>query len=522
MESKEVISAPLLVPDRLLVLEGLTLTFCAVASENAVFSLDVFGDRIPVGSIILGRLETLNHDLGTAFVDIGEDRPALLHLKDLPKSKKTIKSGDSLVLQVFRSKTEHKGARVTGKVEFKSPNMVFLPNDEGIHVSRKMSNALQQKLKTHFEHIVERDGIQGGVLLRTSAGQVEPELLEGELAASVAAHMRMSSECEYKIAPQVLEKPHWPDWMMEMLKDNSDIRMVMTNSKRVLEVLKEARRSLVKEGHSIDMVLEAMPCMPDYSGMTDWLMRLAEHRHPLECGGEIVIESTEAMTVVDVNGPVGKGAAVTARVNREAIASAFSWLQSTRTSGITILDLIGCETQKERDALFSYAKQVATCYEGLVVHDVTKLGLMEITTQNTGTDLFRMTGGRQFTDAIWLINYAAASMSPDARFGSDLSLMVPSSVFDWISTHRKNIEKIQKASQICEDLRILDHPKKDAVIRPQPSGAHKAVSHAGRRRSLWVVETPEREVFRTSAGKIESGEKKMLEITWESDNYIDA
>ncbi len=346
-----------------------------------------------VGNVYVGRIvKIINKNF--AFINIGDDKNAFLDLSDTKENlnvdfennkKLKVKQGDKIVVQVLRDKTTEKGALVTSQVNYKGENMVIYrmltPN---VAVSKKIEDEkVRKKLKTFGKKIMIDNF---AILFRTSAKEVNFDLLTDEYTALVDKALNLENIATMQKPPMVLDKGE--DKELEQIKRLINIDTeILTNNKDVFE---EIRTYLDVNKYSNELAYEDKPIIVyDIQKKID---KVFNKKIWLKSGGFLFIEQTEASVIIDVN--TGKNTktknrrALIVKTNTEAIIEIAKQIKLRNLSGIIIVDLIDCKTEDDLETVKKVARDTFKSERVSVnVVGITSLGLLEITRKKVGDSI---------------------------------------------------------------------------------------------------------------------------------------
>ena len=346
-----------------------------------------------VGNFYKGRVQNVLPGMQAAFVDIGREKNAFLYLgDDLPKEaqsslgKARVHVGQSLLIQIVKDAIGTKGPRATTHLSLPGRNLVLMPTAAYIGLSKRIEDETERaRLREIAEHICPA-GM--GLIVRTVAAGQPEEVLAGEarylerLWASIQAKAKVSS------APALLYRD--AELMIRVVRDSftDEIdEMVLDDEalyRRVLELTKYISPELVER---IRLYREDVPIFQRYH-VEEQLRELGAREIGLPSGGFLVLDKTEALTVIDVNTGKYVGQANLAdtvyRTNLEAAAEILRQLRLRDIGGIIIVDFIDMEQESRKEALLSYLReQVRMDRTKTNIVDITSLGLVEITRKKT-------------------------------------------------------------------------------------------------------------------------------------------
>ena len=324
---------------------------------------EYYDNKTIEGNVYVGKVVSVLPGMQAAFVDIGEEKNAFLHIKDiLPKVsnvtgnknekmsgndiKKYVKVGMPILVQVKKDKVETKGARISADINIPGRYIALIPNSEFVTVSNKIEDAKEiTRLKEIVEKNIENDF---GVVIRTAAmGKSEDELiseikrLEEIYKKIIQKFEEVKCECPKKIfdVGGIINKI--------LLALIEDVDKITVNDKNIFDFINreypEAENilSLVNDGKIFDENIRAQ------------IEKLENRKIWLNCGGFITIDRTEALTAIDVNTGkyTGKGTLeeTVLKVNEEASIEIAKQLRARDIGGIIIIDYIDME-EKESEA----------------------------------------------------------------------------------------------------------------------------------------------------------------------------
>ncbi|WP_261376339.1 ribonuclease E/G, partial [Isoptericola variabilis] len=356
-----------------------------------------------VGNVYLGRVQNVLPSMEAAFVDIGKGRNAVLYagevnwdaagLEGQPRRiEEALKSGDSVLVQVTKDPIGHKGARLTSQVTLAGRYLVFVPGGGMTGISRKLPDTERNRLKKILRDIVP-DG--AGVIVRTAAeGASEAELradverLQGQWEAISAKAERSTTS-----APALLQGE--PDLAIRVVRDifNDDFSSLVVQGdgawqeiSQYVEELAPDLRERVSRWAGTGDVFSA-------HRIDEQLAKGMDRKVWLPSGGSLVIDRTEAMTVIDVNTGKFTGAGGTleetvTRNNLEAAEEIVRQLRLRDIGGIIVIDFIDMVLESNRDLVL---RRLVECLgrdrTKHQVAEVTSLGLVQMTRKRVGQGL---------------------------------------------------------------------------------------------------------------------------------------
>jgi ribonuclease E len=365
-----------------------------------------------VGNVYLGRVQNVLPSMEAAFVDIGRGRNAVLYAGEVDwdaaglegkarRIEQALSSGDCVVVQVTKDPVGHKGARLTTQISLPGRFLVYVPGGRATGISRKLPDTERKRLKEVLKRIVPDDA---GVIIRTaSEGVSEDELArdvrrlqaqwEVILSKSGASPDGSGGSGSKATAPELLYEE--PDLLVKVVRD------LFTEDFRELVVQGDDAWDTV-DGYVRHVAPDLMPRVRRYTGTADvfaefrideQITKALDRKVWLPSGGYLIIDRTEAMTVIDVNtgkftGSGGNLEETVTRNNLEAAEEIIRQLRLRDIGGIIVIDFIDMVLESNRDLVL---RRLTECLgrdrTRHQVAEVTSLGLVQMTRKKVGTGL---------------------------------------------------------------------------------------------------------------------------------------
>ena len=393
-------------------------TRVAVVENGAVQELHVERtlERGLVGNIYAGRVARVLPGMQSAFIDIGLERAAFLHVADVhvnggtargehgpgipppPPIERLVFEGQTLTVQVIKDPIGTKGARLSTQISIAGRLLVFLPQDDHIGISQKIgSPELREQLRARMVALVGKpeDGGGGGFILRTNA----EEATDAELADDIA-YLRKTwgaiRERSFKSPAGTLL--HQDLSLAErVLRDlaHDETQSIRIDSRIQYEALKAFGEQFTPTSVSKLEHYKGERPIFDLYNIDEEITRALARRVDLKSGGYLIIDQTEALTTVDVN----TGGYVGARnfddtifkTNLEAAQAIARQLRLRNLGGIIIVDFIDMAREEHQTAVLAeFRKQLARDRTKITVSGFTQLGLVEMTRKRTRESLAHM------------------------------------------------------------------------------------------------------------------------------------
>ena len=360
------------------------------------------GSASLIGNVYLGKVQNVLPSMEAAFVDIGRGRNAVLYAGEVNwdasglvgktrRIEAALSSGDAVLVQVSKDPVGHKGARLTTQISLPGRFLVYVPGGGATGISRKLPDTERKRLKAILDRIVP-DG--AGVIIRTAAEGVPEEELVRDVERLTAQWEEISQAAENtSSAPALLSAE--PDTLIKVVRDlfNSDIHRLVVDGDDAWDAI---------SGYVESVAPELADRVSRFSGSGDvfgqyrideQITKALERKVHLPSGGSLVIDRTEAMTVVDVNtgkytGSGGNLEETVTRNNLEAAEEVVRQLRLRDIGGIIVVDFIDMVLESNRDLVL---RRLTECLgrdrTRHQVAEVTSLGLVQMTRKRMGTGL---------------------------------------------------------------------------------------------------------------------------------------
>ncbi|WP_104140573.1 Rne/Rng family ribonuclease [Arthrobacter sp. ZGTC131] len=361
-----------------------------------------------IGNVYLGKVQNVLPSMEAAFVDIGRGRNAVLYAGEVNweavnlegkqrRIENALKSGDSVLVQVTKDPVGHKGARLTSQISLPGRYLVYVPGGSMTGISRKLPDVERNRLKRILKDRLPEDA---GVIVRTAAEGASEEELTHDINRLRAQWEGIDSQAKSTkvLAPELLYGE--PDLTIKVVRDvfNEDFSKLIVSGDEAWDTI-EAYVTYVAP----DLVGRLEKWTKDQDIFSAW--RIDEQIHKaldrkvfLPSGGSLVIDRTEAMTVVDVNtgkftGSGGNLEETVTKNNLEAAEEVVRQLRLRDIGGIIVIDFIDMVLESNRDLVL---RRMVECLgrdrTKHQVAEVTSLGLVQMTRKRMGTGLLEVFG----------------------------------------------------------------------------------------------------------------------------------
>lgn len=329
-------------------------------------------------SLFWGRVQTIKPSLHAAFVDIGTQMHAFLPLRE----DLNLRSGDMLIVQgQAKQSTDTKGLRITDHINLAGKWLVLLPMGEGVHISKKIKESSLRNALAELGHRICPPNC--GLIIRTAGEEVTEQLLADEAQALHQLWLDIQRKAKGMAKPGLLH--HRLPLHLRLARDIRELSEIVVNSEASYQSLVSAQQNhLLAQDVSIVHHHETSTLLFDANNIESQIDKALKKRVWLPCGGYLIIDHCEAMSVIDVNSGkmiLGKDLEDTAlRVNLEAAKETIRQLRLRDIGGIILVDFIDMKDDMHRQQLLQAMKEaVALDRTPISIEGFTRLGLMEIT-----------------------------------------------------------------------------------------------------------------------------------------------
>lgn len=339
-----------------------------------------------VGSIFLGRVCNVVRGIQAAFIDIGLDKNAFLYLGD----KTGITEGQRVLVEITKDARGSKGPTATLDISLAGRYAALLPEANYTGISRKITDSAERsRLKKIADEVT--NGAAGAVMRTNAAGMTE-EVLRADLQQLMADWQIIQARAKLARSPQVLHREL--DISVRIVRDylNACIDEVVVDSPAVYGRLQELLQNIA-ESRSCKLLLhDKQTDIFSYYRLSDDIASISDRRIDLPSGGYLVIDYTEAMTVIDVNSGHFSGrenlAETVMQINREAADEIARQLRLRDIGGIIVVDFIDMDKKEYREEIMERLQQALRSDKMKpCVQDMTVLNLVEITRKKARQNL---------------------------------------------------------------------------------------------------------------------------------------
>ena len=354
-----------------------------------------------IGNVYLGRVQNVLPSMEAAFVDIGRGRNAVLYSGEVDwdavetgnqprRIELALKSGDRVLVQVTKDPVGHKGARLTSQISLPGRYLVYVPGGAMNGISRKLPDTERARLKRILKEVLPESS---GVIVRTAAEGATEDQLTRDVQRLTSQWEHISKQVETQQAPYLLHAE--PDLLVKIVRDvfNEDFSKMLIQGEDAYQTITAYLAGVAPD------LLERVEKYDDEQDpfdrfrVSEQIEKALDRKVWLPSGGSLVIDRTEAMTVVDVNtgkfvGTGGNLEETVTKNNLEAAEEIVRQLRLRDIGGIIVVDFIDMVLESNRDLvlrrLIECLSRDRTKHQ---VAEVTSLGLVQMTRKKLGLGL---------------------------------------------------------------------------------------------------------------------------------------
>lgn len=380
----------------------------AVFSEDQIQELIVAKGTHQVGDIYLGIVENVLPGIDAAFVNIGDsERNGFIHVTDLGPLRLRKSAGSitellapqqKVLVQIMKEPTGNKGPRLTGNISLPGRYLVLMPFGRGVNLSRRIRNESERNRLRALAILIKPAGM--GLLVRTEAEGVAEEAILEDLEALQKQWESIQQEALSIRPPSLLNRDD--DFIQKVLRDvySADVNRIVVDShtglKRVKQHLMSWSGGRSPQGVLIDHHRDRIPIL-EYFRVNAAIREALKPRVDLPSGGYIIIERTEALTVIDVNsGSFTRSATARETVlwtNCEAAAEIARQLRLRNIAGVIVVDFIDMDSRRDQlQVLEQFNKALRSDKARPQIAQLSELGLVELTRKRQGQNIYELFG----------------------------------------------------------------------------------------------------------------------------------
>ncbi|KRB37699.1 Rne/Rng family ribonuclease [Microbacterium sp. Root180] len=358
-------------------------------------------DASLIGNVYLGRVQNVLPSMEAAFVDIGRGRNAVLYSGEVDwdavetgnqprRIELALKSGDRVLVQVTKDPVGHKGARLTSQISLPGRYLVYVPGGAMNGISRKLPDTERARLKKILKEVLPESS---GVIVRTAAEGATEDQLTRDVQRLTTQWEHISTQIQSIQAPALLHSE--PDLLVKIVRDvfNEDFSKMLIQGEDAHHTITKYVESVAPDLLERIEAYEGDADPFDQFRVTEQIEKALDRKVWLPSGGSLVIDRTEAMTVVDVNTGkfVGSGGNLEETVTKNNLEAAEEIVRQLRLrdiGGIIVVDFIDMVLESNRDLVL---RRLVECLSRdrtkHQVAEVTSLGLVQMTRKKLGLGL---------------------------------------------------------------------------------------------------------------------------------------
>jgi ribonuclease E len=380
----------------------------AVFSEDQIQELIVSTGSHQVSDIYLGVVENVLPGIDAAFVNIGDsERNGFIHVSDLGPLRLRRAAGSitellvpqqKVLVQVMKEPTGNKGPRLTGNISLPGRYLVMMPYGKGVNLSRRIRNENERNRLRALAILIKPAGM--GVVIRTEAEGMPEEAIIEDLELLQRQWEEVQQEAMSTRAPALLNRDD--DFIQRVLRDvySADVNRIVVDShtglKRVKQQLMNWGGGKMPQGVLIDHHRDRIS-MLEYFRVNAAIREALKPRVDLPSGGYIVIEKTEALTIIDVNsGSFTRSATARETVlwtNCEAATEIARQLRLRNIAGVIIVDFIDMDSRRDQLQLLEHFNKALRADKARPqIAQLSELGLVELTRKRQGKNIYELFG----------------------------------------------------------------------------------------------------------------------------------
>ncbi len=361
------------------------------------------------GNIYLGRVKNILPGMEAAFVDIGTPKNAVIYRgdvaietddtdakpvrrRDKPRIEESLSNGQLVICQVIKNPIAHKGARLTTEVSLPGRYVVLVPNSSTYGISKRLPDNERKRLRQILDRVKPAEH---GVIVRTAAENITANEIERDVQALAEQWSQIESLAGRSKSPTKLYQE--PDLSTRVIREefNKDYRAVLIDDPEmfveVSDYVKAITPALVERVRHYDLTTESLPLFERYH-VHEQLHKALDKTVWLPSGGSLVIESTEALWVIDVNTGKNVGSSSLEETvfhnNLEAAVEIAKQVRLRDMGGIIVIDFVDMEERKNRDEVIrTFREALRRDKTRTQVFEISELGLAQMTRKRIGEGL---------------------------------------------------------------------------------------------------------------------------------------
>jgi ribonuclease E len=376
-----------------------------VFAEDKIQELVVATGHQQVGDIYLGTVENVISGIDAAFVNIGDEKNGFIHVTDLGPLRlrktsaaitKLLSPKQPVLVQVMKEPTSNKGPRLTGNISLPGRYLVLMPYGKGVSLSRRIKNENERNRLRALAILLKPSGM--GLLVRTEAeGKAEENIME-DLEYLVKQWDKIQQEANSTKPPALLNRDD--DFIQRVLRDmySDDVNRIVVDSESAVKRVKQQLMNWSAGSYPEGVVIDYNPqygSVLDYFRVNAAIKEALKPRVDLPSGGYLIIEPTEALTVIDVNsGSFTESATSRETVlwtNYEAAIEIARQLRLRNIGGVIVVDFIDMDSRRDKAKVLEHFNEALRADKAHPqIAQLSELGLVELTRKRQGKNIYEL------------------------------------------------------------------------------------------------------------------------------------
>ena len=365
------------------------------------------------GNIYVGRVENVLPGMEAAFIDIATPKNAVLYRSDVqydpddvdtkggepPRIEDVLKARQLILCQVTKNPIAHKGARLTQEVSLPGRFVVLVPNSRTFGISKRLPDDERKRLRQILDKVKPAEH---GLIVRTAAENVNADEIERDIARLVRQWEQIEQLAAKQQRPGLIYRE--PEMAVRVIREefSADYRSVLIDDEALYEDMRDyvaaVAPALVERIQRFDRSAEPLPMFERFH-VTEQLVKALDRKVWLPSGGSLIIEHTEALTVIDVNTGRNVGSSsleeTVFRNNLEAAEEIARQLRLRDIGGIIVIDFVDMEIKDNRDKVVkAFRDALSRDKTRTQVFNISDLGLVEMTRKRIGEGLLESVAHR--------------------------------------------------------------------------------------------------------------------------------